>query len=116
ILEKTNNQLSLWYNPFGVFIASLGVLFTVLAIVVAFVIYRQSQEHRRLVEKSIRDHNVTFTNLITEHKNQLENSKANLDSIIAEYTLLFEAASDDQKQQFQNFISRLEEQRAFIDT
>ena len=32
ILEKTNAQLSLWWNPYGVLIAAVGILIAVLAI------------------------------------------------------------------------------------
>ena len=30
ILEKTNQQLNLWYNPYGIIVASLAVLFALL--------------------------------------------------------------------------------------
>src|SRR5216683_5279708 len=43
LLERTNQQLSLWWNPYGIMVAALGALFAVLAIVAAFIIFRQSR-------------------------------------------------------------------------
>ena len=38
ILEKTNAQLSLWGNPYGLMIGALGVLFTCLTILCIHII------------------------------------------------------------------------------
>jgi len=117
ILEKTNNQLSLWMNPYAIFIASLGVLFTILAIVVAFTIYRQGKEYKNLINESIKKHKIALDKLITENKLQLENSKANLDRMIEEYQLKLDSAEDKAKKaHILSFLRKLEEQKEFIDT
>src|SRR3989344_6410902 len=45
ILEKTNQQLSLWYNPYGLMVAALTGLVALLAIVFAFVLWRQGKDY-----------------------------------------------------------------------
>ncbi|MCX6715234.1 MAG: hypothetical protein NTX72_05490 [Candidatus Uhrbacteria bacterium] len=47
IVEKTNQQLSLWFNPYAVMIASLGAMFTIGAIVVTVIIWRNSNEQKK---------------------------------------------------------------------
>ncbi|HVV14867.1 MAG TPA: hypothetical protein VHD55_00440 [Candidatus Paceibacterota bacterium] len=46
ILEKTNQQLSLWYNPYGLMVAVLTGLVAALAIVFAFILWRQQKEYK----------------------------------------------------------------------
>lgn len=116
ILEKTNSQLSLWWNPYGVFIAMLGVLFTVLAIVAAFVIYRQSKEYRDLIKNSLEEHKIALDKLINEKNNQLKIYDASLDKSIKEYTEQLKTVSKDSKEQIEKFITKLEEQKEYIDT
>jgi len=115
ILEKTNSQLSLWWNPFGVFVAMLGVLFTILTIVAAFVIYRQSKEHKELIQKSLEEHQVALDKLIIEKNNQLKIYDANLDKSINEYREKLNNESNENKEKIEEFIKKLEEQKEFVD-
>lgn len=46
ILEKTNQQLSLWSNPYGILVGALGVMIAVLAILFTFILWRQSKEYK----------------------------------------------------------------------
>jgi hypothetical protein len=45
-LEKTNSQLSLYLNPYAIFIAALGVLFTAGAIAAGYHIYSQGKDFK----------------------------------------------------------------------
>lgn len=47
ILEKTNSQLSLWWNPYGVFIGALGVLFAIAAIIGSLIVVNIIRTYRR---------------------------------------------------------------------
>ncbi len=49
ILEKTNQQLGLWTNPYGIMIGVLAILFTILTIVAAVIIYRQSKDYQERI-------------------------------------------------------------------
>jgi hypothetical protein len=51
ILEKTNQQLGLWTNPYGVMVGVLSFLVGLLAIGVAWMIWRQGKEFREQFEK-----------------------------------------------------------------
>lgn len=51
ILEKTNAQLSLWYNPYGLMIGILTLLVAVLAIYFAYILYRQGRDYQDFLEK-----------------------------------------------------------------
>lgn len=50
ILEKTNQQLSLWFNPYAIMVGVLAILFTILTIVAVVIIYRQSREYKDKIE------------------------------------------------------------------
>jgi len=116
ILEKTNSQLSLWSNPYGILIATLGVLFAIFAIIGVFIIYRQSKEYKDLIKKSLDDHKVALDKLISEKNSQLRNYEISLDKSITDYKQKLETVGEEQKQQIKSFISNLEEQKIFVDT
>lgn len=46
ILEKTNQQLSLWYNPYGVLVGILGLFMALLAIFFAYILWRQGRDYK----------------------------------------------------------------------
>ena len=66
ILEKTNQQLSLWWNPYGIFVGALGALFTAGAVVAAYLIFRQSREYRATIDAAIADYRVVLDALLAE--------------------------------------------------
>lgn len=115
ILEKTNMQLSLWWNPYGLLIAILGVLFTILTIISAVVIYRQSKEYRELINQSISKHELLFNDLIAEKNQQLLIIENNLNALINEYKEKLATVGEDQKNEINEIISRLETERKSID-
>lgn len=71
ILEKTNEQLSLWFNPYGVLIGVLGILFTVLAAVAAIIIFKQSKENKDLVKTFLLETEQKLDVLIANSVNRL---------------------------------------------
>jgi hypothetical protein len=114
ILEKTNNQLSLLYNPYGLFVAMLGVLFTVAAILVAIIIYRQSKEYKELIKKSYDEHNLAFEQLIREKEKQMESLQLSFDKTISEYKMKLSTVEGERKTQIEKFIDELEVQKDFL--
>jgi hypothetical protein len=115
ILEKTNSQLSLLSNPYGLFVAMLGILFTVLTIIAAFIIYRQSKEYRELIKKSLEEHKIALDKLIIEKNNQLKIYETNLDNLIMENTEKLKTASKVNKKEIEKFIMSLEKQKEYFD-
>lgn len=116
ILEKTNEQLSLWSNPYGLFVGMLGVLFAVLAIIAVFVLYRQSKEYKDLINKSLQEHRLALDKLLAERNNQLDIYNASIDKSIMEYKEQLKTENEDTQKQIKEFISKLEEQKEYIDT
>jgi len=72
ILEKTNSQLSLWWNPYGVMIAALGVLFTVGAISVTLLLFRQSSDYQRKIDQALENQQKILSAYMEEHRGHLE--------------------------------------------
>jgi hypothetical protein len=116
ILEKTNNQLSLWTNPYGILIGILGVLITILGIGVAFVIYKQSKDAKDLIKESLSKHENELAKLIAEKNSYFANIELSLNKSIEEYQeKLSTPLNEDQKSQITQFITTLQEQKDFID-
>jgi len=46
ILEKTNQQLSLWNNPYGIMVGILTVIIALMAIFFAYILYRQGKDYK----------------------------------------------------------------------
>lgn len=116
ILEKTNQQLSLWWNPFGVLIGALGILFTILTIISAIIIYRQSKEHREILDESIKKNEAILNKLIEEKNQQLKAVETNLSELIMESKAKLKTATEDNKKEINELISKLEIQRESIDS
>lgn len=55
ILEKTNQQLGLWSNPYGIAVGILTGLVALLAIFVAYALWRNSREQRELSRKFFKE-------------------------------------------------------------
>lgn len=77
VLEKTNNQLGLWTNPYSLMVGGLAVLFTVLTIVAAVMIWWQSRENREMVreelDKVINKQKQDALNEVTQHIKEKQN-------------------------------------------
>jgi hypothetical protein len=53
IVEKTNSQLSLWGNPYGVMVGGLGVLVAFLAIGITIYTILQNNKSRKIVREEL---------------------------------------------------------------
>ena len=92
ILEKTNQQLSLWFNPYSLMINVLGILIAVLAVVFAFILWRQGKEYKdnmnAFLETQRRMLNVELKKVRANHKRLLEKQisevKENLETLRGE--------------------------------
>ena len=121
ILEKTNQQLSLWYNPYGVMVAILGVFFTILAIAAAFIIYRQSRDYKDKVEadrefyrKKMQEFLEVQTKIIEGKSRTAKELSEKTDHILREYKKKLEKSSKSQKEEIQKAIDKLELEKLTI--
>ena len=110
ILEKTNQQLSLWWNPMSVFIGALGVLFTMGAIVVAVIIYRQGSEYKQSLAQFTKTYSAIIDRAIQEKVTQLETFRTTIDSSIKELKeqKQSQTTTEDNKKQIADAIANLE--------
>lgn len=107
ILEKTNIQLSLWTNPYGLFVGALGVLFTIGTIAVGFTIFRQGSDYRNLIRQSIADYQSIINAFIEEKNQQIEILKQSVSEHIVRLAKEDEDAVGARKEQIGQEISDL---------
>ena len=86
ILEKTNQQLNLWTNPYGIAIGILTLLIGFLAIGVTYVLWKNSKDQRErtneffvkqeeIVKQTIKRTEEKFSELIQEYEEKLKGAK-----------------------------------------
>jgi DNA-directed RNA polymerase subunit RPC12/RpoP len=109
LLERTNQQLSLWWNPYGVMVAVLAALFAVLAIVAAFIIFRQSREYRSLITSSIVEYQGILNAFIKEKNHEVEVMSKQVSGAIERATKELATATGAQKIEIQKEITALKE-------
>lgn len=116
ILEKTNSQLSLWNNPYGILIGILGVFVAVLAVIVAFVLFRQSRSNRQMVRDAVGKYEEKLERLVEQNQISGKMYEDRLNNLINEYKLKLETSDDNEKNKYQDFISKLYDQIQLLDT
>lgn len=107
VLEKTNQQLGLWYNPYGIAIGILAVLVAIIAIGVGYALWRNSKEQKDL-----------FAQWLSEQekiaKQNRDEAKEAFSSLIEEQKQKLTTAVGDQKEMIEKEIERLKKERAYI--
>lgn len=101
IVEKTNQQLGLWSNPYGIMIGILGVTITIIGIVTAYYLWKNSKEQKDL-----------FANVILSQKKYLEEQynilteqkKNEIDKVIKDFENIKNSISEDKKAEFDRII------------
>jgi len=78
IVERTNQQMNYWFDPYVLIIALLTVLFTIGAIVAAVLIYSNSSEAKKQRKKFFEDleKNVEKQREIIEERNKKEDERS----------------------------------------
>lgn len=123
LLEKTNTQLNLWYNPLILCISLLGVLFTLAAIIFAFVLYRQSSDYKEKLEEDRRENNKNIQNYLSKQKDiiakrekRAEEIEDKINIIIEQYKKQFKSVTASQKEEIKQKIRELESQKINLQT
>lgn len=118
ILEKTNQQLSLWTNPYGIMIGVLAIFFTILTIVAAVILYRQSKDYkdkleadRNLYAKNINDFLESQKLIIEKRGEQASKVEEDINKLLKEYEKKLKASSQNQKVEIEKVIEDLKEQK-----
>jgi hypothetical protein len=111
ILDKTNQQISLWSNPYGVFIAALGVLFTIMTFFFAGFFYLQSKEFKDRINKLILSNQTALNRFIEDWSER----KTQIDKQIKEYQSKILETTDKQKlSELEKIVERLKIERNSI--
>lgn len=123
ILEKTNQQLSLWFNPYALIVAILGIFFAILAIVAAVAIYRQSRDYKRKLKIDSDKYQEQFDKFLESQKKCGEEIAKKTDNLIArteenieEYKKKLASATKEQKEEIQKVIDDLNNQKISIES
>jgi len=121
ILEKTNQQLSLWTNPYGIMIGVLAILFTILTIVAAVIIYRQSKDYKEKVQadreqyaKNINDFLTSQKSIIEQREKQANKVEEKIDKLLKEYENQLKESSKSQKVEIEKAIENLKEEKSLL--
>lgn len=100
ILEKTNQQLSLFWNPYNIILTILTALFTILTIIFAVVFYFQSMDYKKRIAQDKEDYKQKIDDFL---KKQQEYAKKLIDERIIEFKKI--------ETKYNNSISELEKKR-----
>lgn len=105
ILEKTNQQLGLWTNPYGVMVAVLSAMFAVLAIAVAYALWQNSREQKEIIKQQVEENEKRINKM---HEKAAEN----FEKLIEDKKNQLREATDIEKEKIKNEIENLEIERA----
>lgn len=72
VLEKTNTQLSYWFNPLGVAVGALAVLITALTIMAAVLLWRQSREFKATLNAAVEKYDQTVEEIRARNESVIE--------------------------------------------
>lgn len=122
LVEKTNHQLSLWYNPYGLMVGVLTLIVAILAIVATFVVAwifrdrnkakKERDEYFRALEKRQQEHEenlISSTNLykeklferVDDYKEELKNASESRRTVIRSEIESLERLAGELKDQLQ---------------
>lgn len=109
ILEKTNQQLSLWSNPYGLMVGILTLLIAVIAIAVSYALWRYSKEQRDKINHFFAEQE----KVIKEKNENVKKVENKLNDLIREYEKQLKDTTKNKKE-IQKNIDELKKERARI--
>ena len=112
ILEKTNQQLGLWSNPYGIMIGGLALLIAILAIAVSIYLWWNSSEQRKERKEEAANF---FSNLEKIANKNIEEARKQYDELIAIQEKIIKSSTQNKKELEKELIE-LKKERASIGT
>lgn len=112
ILEKTNQQLNLWSNPYGIMIAALGILFAILAIISAGIIYRQNQDYKNKISALFESYKQALDKMRTDWEVKRLDIENQMEKLKSDAT----TATNSQKVEIDKKIKELESEKSRINS
>lgn len=115
ILEKTNQQLGVWSNPYGIMIAALGVLFTIATIIAAVIFYIQSRDFQSKMNQLIAKHDELLNGLSEKWRTRLEEMDKEAAKQLDQLKSELKKAPTKMKSEIRKAIATLEKNREEIE-
>jgi len=109
ILEKTNQQLSFLYNPYGLMVGILTLLIAVIAIAVSYALWSNSKEQRDRINKFFAEQE----KIIKEKNDNVQRIESKLNDLIKEYEKQLKSTTKGKKE-IQKIIDELKIEKAQI--
>jgi len=109
ILEKTNQQLNLWYNPYSLMVGILTLLIALIAMGVAYALWRYGKEQRDSVKQFFTEQE----KIIKKKNEQVQKVEEKLNDLIKEYEKQLKSTTKDKKE-IQRIIDELKKEKASI--
>ncbi len=121
MLEKTNQQLGLWTNPYAVIVAALAVLFTALTIVAVFIVWRQGSEYKKAFHESLKGYQNKLQDDLKQITKQItkeaqKSIEENIGSIIKKQEDELSGLTGDVRQKAEEIISELKAKRENVES
>ena len=102
-------------NTLAIFITALGVLFTVMAIVVAIVIFMQSRDFKNKLTEATDKYELIIKQFIESKREDLKIQEEELTKFISEYREKLESSQPEQKGEIKQIISQLETKKSIVE-
>lgn len=116
IIERTNQQLSLWTNPYGLMVGLLTFLIAFLAIVVSFLLWKHSHDQKVRVEeffnrqeKNIKEKAEIFDNMLKERDERAQKYEESFNNLIQEYQSKLKNANKENKREIERLEKTIDE-------
>lgn len=112
VLEKTNQQLSLWFNPYAIVIASLAVMFALLTIFASVIIYRQSKDYKERLDALVASYKAVLDKFVKEWQAKL----SEIDKEIEGRQAQLSSAGEAQKKSIEEEIAKLKAEKDSVNS
>lgn len=116
IVERTNQQLSLWTNPYGLMVGLLTFLIAFLAIVVSFLLWKYSHDQKVRVEeffsrqeKNIKEKAEIFDNMLKERDERARKYEESFNNLIQEYQGKLKNVNKENKKEIERLEKTIDE-------
>lgn len=108
IVEKTNNQLSLGINLTSLSVTILSVFFAVIAIFVAWALWKNSKDQKDRMEQFFSEQE----KIIREKNKNIKKFELKFENLINEYKEKLKGADGENKKQLEKAINELKKEKA----
>lgn len=110
ILEKTNQQLGVWSNPYGIAIGILSIFIAIIAICVGFALWRHSKEQKERFDKFLLEQE----KVIQTKNKRFEQVELKFDALIKGYEEQLKSATKNNKIEIEKAIADLKKEKASL--